>query len=85
MVAPRELPDVSFDRKGRTESVIDVCDAVEIDEQTVRSTRRPGRRPRIYNGMSADGLRVLAVAYRAVEVRVGYTRDDESHLFCPAF
>jgi Mg2+-importing ATPase len=35
--------------------------------------------------MSADGLRVLAVAYRWLEPRAGYSRDDETDLVLAGF
>jgi Mg2+-importing ATPase len=37
------------------------------------------------NRLSADGFRVLAVAYRVVDVRDAYTRHDESGLVLAGF
>lgn len=72
--------------KGAPESVIDVCDAVEIDERTVPlDPTTKAAAAAIHNRLSADGHRVLAVAYRAVEIRDAYTRDDESRMVLAGF
>jgi len=39
----------------------------------------------VHEGMSADGLRVLAVAYRWLEPRAGYSRSDEADLVLAGF
>ena len=39
----------------------------------------------VYGQLSADGRRVLAVAYRQLDVRDAYSRDDEAHMVLAGF
>ena len=45
--------------------------------------RRRARRST--NSLSADGLRVLAIAYRWLDARDAYSRDDEAELVLAGF
>jgi Mg2+-importing ATPase len=72
--------------KGAPESVLAICDAMEVGGQV--TALDPGARAasaEAYRRLSAAGLRVLAVAYRRLEVRDAYSRDDESHLIMSGF
>jgi Mg2+-importing ATPase len=72
--------------KGAPESVLPVCDAVDIDERvTPLDAGASASAAAIHSRLSADGLRVLAVAYRALPVRDAYSRNDESHLVLAGF
>jgi len=72
--------------KGAPESVLAICEAVEVGGQVnpfdaaARETATG-----LYSQLSADGRRVLAVAYRRLGMRDAYSRDDESHLVLAGF
>jgi P-type Mg2+ transporter len=72
--------------KGAPESMLEVCDTAEIDGH-VEPLDAAGRQASadIYNHLSADGHRVLAVAYRPLDARASYSRTDESHLVLAGF
>jgi Mg2+-importing ATPase len=72
--------------KGAPESILGVCSAAEAGGQ-VAPLDAPGKQSctEIYNRLSADGMRVLAVAYRWMEPRASYSRDDESSLVLAGF
>ena len=54
-----------------------------MSHRSMRPTRR--RRRGCTSQLSADGLRVLAVAYRWLEARDAYSRADEAHLVLAGF
>ena len=71
--------------KGSPESVLAICERWKLTDRSSAGTaaRRPRREA--YRQLSADGLRVLAVACRPLDVRDTYSRDDESHLVLAGF
>jgi Mg2+-importing ATPase len=71
--------------KGSPEGILNVCTHYEIDGE-VRPIE-PARSQCLdsFEGMSAMGLRLLAVAYRAVSTASGFTRDDERDLTLAGF
>jgi Mg2+-importing ATPase len=84
------MPDDARQRllitKGAPESLLAICDAMEVDGQ-VNGLDAAAREAAaaVYRQLSADGRRVLAVAYRRLDVRDAYSRDDESHLVLAGF
>ncbi len=72
--------------KGAPESVLEVCDSVEIDGR-VEPFGAAARQVSVeaHNRLSADGFRVLAVAYGPVEAGDSYSRAAESHLVLCGF
>ncbi len=72
--------------KGAPEGVLDCCVTLELDgivkpfDHDWRATA-----DRLFQSLSADGYRVLAVAWRVVEVKAGYTVDDERDLTLVGF
>ena len=72
--------------KGAPEGVLAVCTSIEIggecrplgDSERERCTET-------FRGLSANGLRVLAVAYRQVERAEGWKREDECDLALAGF
>ena len=72
--------------KGAPEGVLAVCTSIEIggecrslgDEERKRCTET-------FRRLSANGLRVLAVAYRQVDRAEGWKRDDECDLVLAGF
>ncbi len=72
--------------KGAPESVLAICNTVEANGR-VAPLDEPGRRASaaVHEHLSADGLRVLAVAYRWLETRDTYSRDDESDMVLAGF
>ena len=72
--------------KGAPEAVIPVCTAYEADgsahpfDESARA-----RSADTYRQLSTQGLRVLAVAYRALEARAGFTVRDEFNLVLAGF
>ena len=72
--------------KGAPESLLAICDAVEIGEQIGSldaSTAEASAA--VYRQLGAEGRRVLAVAYRWLEARDAYSLADESHLVLAGF
>jgi P-type Mg2+ transporter len=72
--------------KGAPESVLSICDAVEIGGQVGpldASTAEASAA--VYRHLGAEGQRVLAVAYRQLEARDAYSLADESHLVLAGF
>src|SRR5207248_11309083 len=64
--------------KGAPESVMDICTAYEVDGQSkpwVVDARK--RCENTYQQLSAQGFRVLAVAYRPMAPQERYSFDDE--------
>jgi Mg2+-importing ATPase len=85
-----DAPGVSDRRllitKGAPESVIERCTAMEVDGQPVSLTAETTRASvAVHERMSGDGLRVLAVAYRWLDPRASYARDDETALVLAGF
>ena len=72
--------------KGAPESLLGICDAAEHDGQinALDATAREASAA-VYGQLSAGGRLVLAVAYRRLEVRNSYSRDDESHMVLAGF
>jgi Mg2+-importing ATPase len=67
--------------KGAPESVFPRCSFYELEDEIY--PMEPiliGDLMEQYQELSADGFRVLAVAYKNVESRVAYSKDDESEL-----
>jgi P-type Mg2+ transporter len=72
--------------KGAPESLLGICDTAEHDGRfnALDATAREVSAA-VYSQMSAGGRLVLAVAYRRLEVRDSYSRDDESHMVLAGF
>jgi len=72
--------------KGASESIIERSIAFETGGQ-VRPFDAAARQAcaAVYEHMGEDGLRVLAVAYRWLEPRAAYSRDDEADLVLAGF
>ncbi len=72
--------------KGASESIIERSTAFETGGQ-VRPFDAATRQTcaAVYERMGEDGLRVLAVAYRWLEPRAAYSRDDEADLVLAGF
>ncbi len=67
--------------KGAPEGVLDLCTVYDVEGQ-LRALDPPAR-SRVeasYRDLSAQGFRVLAVAYRSVDARGAYTAADETEL-----
>jgi len=72
--------------KGAPESILGSCDGVEHDGQiTALDATARAASAKVYSELSAGGRIVLAVAYRRLEVRDSYSRDDESHMVLAGF
>jgi Mg2+-importing ATPase len=72
--------------KGAPESILSMAAAIEAGGRTRaldEDTRR--RSAELYESLGEDGLRVLAVAYREIEKRKVYTREDERDLVLVGF
>ena len=72
--------------KGASESIIERSTAVETGGQVTPldvATRQACAA--VHEHMSEEGLRVLAVAYRWLEPRAAYSRDDEADLVLAGF
>ena len=72
--------------KGASEPIIERSTAVETGGQITplgAATRRACAA--VHERMSEEGLRVLAVAYRWLEPRAAYSRDDEADLVLAGF
>jgi P-type Mg2+ transporter len=72
--------------KGAPESVLPACAQVERDGKAApldAAAREAAER--LFHRLSADGYRALAVAYRRVERRPGYTMADERDLVFVGF
>jgi Mg2+-importing ATPase len=72
--------------KGAPEAVLTVCTAYEADG-TTHPLDEPARArcTEAFRGLSAQGFRVLAVAYRPLEARAGFTVNDERDLVLAGF
>jgi Mg2+-importing ATPase len=72
--------------KGAPESVLQLCENMELDGAIgpfdAAARERAGR---LFRTLSADGYRVLGVAYRTVERQTGYTVGDEHNLTVAGF
>jgi Mg2+-importing ATPase len=72
--------------KGAPESLLALCDDMEIDGHvSALDAEAKAAAAAVYRRLSEDGRRVLAVAYRQLDVRDAYSRDDESHLVLAGF
>jgi P-type Mg2+ transporter len=71
--------------KGAPESVLAICETMEIDGHVAALDAAAGDAAAMYGQLSADGRRVLAVAYRSLDVRDSYSRDDEAQLVLAGF
>ena len=85
-----ETPDGNGRRllitKGASESIIERSTAFEVDGrvQPLDAAARQASAA-VHQAMSEEGLRVLAVAYRWLEARPAYSRDDEMELTLAGF
>jgi P-type Mg2+ transporter len=72
--------------KGASESIIERSTAFEVDGrvQPLDAAARQASAA-VHQAMSQDGLRVLAVAYRWLEPRPAYSRDDETEMTLAGF
>jgi P-type Mg2+ transporter len=72
--------------KGASESIIERSTAFEAGGHVTQSDAATRQAcAAIHEHMSEDGLRVLAVAYRWLEPRVAYSREDETDLVLAGF
>jgi Mg2+-importing ATPase len=72
--------------KGAPESVLAVCSSLERNGQvTPLDALARGACAGVHDRLSADGMRVLAVAYRWLEPRDSYSREDEAGLVLAGF
>jgi P-type Mg2+ transporter len=72
--------------KGAPESIIERSTAFEANSQVApldAATRQACTV--VHEHMSGDGLRVLAIAYRWLDLRAAYSRDDETDLVLAGF
>ncbi len=72
--------------KGAPEPILALATAFEAGGHVLafdEATRH--RCAAVHKSLSADGLRVLAVAYRWLEPRAGYSRNDETDLVLAGF
>jgi Mg2+-importing ATPase len=72
--------------KGAPESVIAVSSAIEVDG-TVAALDERGRATMtaVIDRLGASGFRVLAIAYRSMDVRPSYAKTDEAELVLAGF
>jgi Mg2+-importing ATPase len=87
VVAPNETPGRRLlITKGAPESLLPLVTSVELEGQVtaVNSATRE-QCAGILTKISADGHRVLAIAYRWVDVRTAYGREDERDLTLAGF
>jgi P-type Mg2+ transporter len=67
--------------KGAPEGIISICDSYEIDGRVaLLDTDSRHRCRKTFDELSAQGYRVLAVAYRHVDVRANFSIEDERAL-----
>ncbi len=72
--------------KGAPESILEQSTAFETAGQVAPlSSKTRQACAAVHEHMSEDGLRVLAVAYRWLETRAAYSRDDEMDLVLAGF
>lgn len=72
--------------KGAPEAMLGLCTQVDLAGQSVPMTPAATRDAvSLYERMSEDGLRVLAVAYRWLELRGAYSKHDEASLVLAGF
>ena len=72
--------------KGAPEGILGRSVSYESDGRTaVLDAMALGHCRATYEGLSRQGFRVLAVAYRDVEARANYTADDEQNLILAGF
>jgi Mg2+-importing ATPase len=85
-----ETPDAQGRRllitKGASESILGLSEAFEVAGQVMPldATARQACAT-VHERLSAEGLRVLAVAYRWLELRDAYTKSDETGLVLAGF
>jgi Mg2+-importing ATPase len=82
IVTERDHPQTALlISKGAPENVIEVCSAYELDgEQHPFDTEAKARYEEIYQRLSTQGYRVLALAYRSFSVQASYRKADEQQL-----
>jgi Mg2+-importing ATPase len=72
--------------KGAPEAILGICAGFSAGgEERAWTDEARERSTRVYEGFSADGLRVLAVATRTLEKKPSYRRDDETDLVLRGF
>jgi Mg2+-importing ATPase len=72
--------------KGAPEGVLGVCDSYESGEGiSALSPNETARIRKVYEELSSQGLRVLAVAYRTVQAQAGFSVEDERSLILAGF
>ena len=72
--------------KGAPEGVLGVCDSYESGGGVCAlSPNEIARIRKVYEELSSQGLRVLAVAYRTVEAQAGFSVEDERSLVLAGF
>jgi P-type Mg2+ transporter len=72
--------------KGAPESLLAMCASLEVNGQAVALDANSKRAcEAVQNRLSGSGLRVLAVAYRWLDAREAYSREDESSLVLAGF
>ena len=72
--------------KGAPESVLEVCSSYEVDgKRSVFDAEARARCEATHRGLSAQGYRVLAVAYRSVPDRENYGIDNEKDVVLTGF
>ncbi len=72
--------------KGAPESVLAVSTALEVDGRVEPLTDAARHAcAAVYERLGADGFRVLAIAYRRLDARAAYSRDDEAELVLAGF
>jgi Mg2+-importing ATPase len=72
--------------KGAPEGLVTVCESYEADgKERVFDSEARERTRKVYEGLGAQGLRVLAVGFRAVEQHAGFSPVDEHSLVLAGF
>jgi Mg2+-importing ATPase len=85
-VQPANATDALFITKGAPEPILERSIAVEA-AAGIRAMSDADRAAALarYQQLTADGLRVIAVAYRTLPVRHAYSKDDETDLVLAGF
>ena len=72
--------------KGATEAVFERCDRFELDEKVYPTDPLLLADLKEYcDDLSSDGFRVLAIAYKDVERKAAYSKDDEQNLILKGY
>jgi P-type Mg2+ transporter len=71
--------------KGAPESIIDVCTMIEKEGKKIRIDRHRELLNKKFCDLSKKGFRVIAIAYKRIETKKEYTKNDEKELVFKGF